>query len=190
MSFFDDDEETAPRPTSRAPRQRPASDRPATGAPRARGRAVLRARDASGPDQRTLMVRRLAAAGVAVVVVIVIALVINGCAKAKGRQALKTYNREVGQLGHESDEQVAHPLFAALTNATGKSALDVEQQVDELLTKAQTSPTRAKGLSVPGEMASAQQNLLLAMDLRVEGMTKLAALLPTALGGKAKQAST
>ncbi len=39
-------------------------------------------------------------------------------------------------------------------------------------------------------MASAQRDLLLALDLRVEGMTKLAALLPTALGGQAKQAST
>jgi hypothetical protein len=44
-------------------------------------------------------------------------------------------------------------------------------------------------LSVPGEMAAAQQNMLLALDLRVEGMTKVAALVPTALGGQAKQAS-
>ena len=36
-------------------------------------------------------------------------------------------------------------------------------------------------------MASAQRDLLLALNLRVEGMTKLAALLPTALGGQANR---
>lgn len=136
------------------------------------------------------MVRRLAAAGVAIVVVIVIALVISGVRKGERQEGLKTYNREAGQLGRESVEQVAHPLFVALTNATSKSALDVEQQVDELLTKAQSLVTRTKGMSVPGEMASAQQDLLLTMDLREEGLTKVAALLPTALGGKASQTST
>ena len=47
----------------------------------------------------------------------------------------------------------------------------------------------AKGLSVPGEMSAAQRNLLLAMNLRVEGITKIAGLLPTALGGQGKQAA-
>jgi hypothetical protein len=78
----------------------------------------------------------------------------------------------------------------ALTNSANKSALDVEQQVDELRGLAQGIATRAKSLSVPGEMASAQRDLLLALDLRVEGMTKVAALVPTALDGQAKQDST
>lgn len=136
------------------------------------------------------MVRRRVLAGVAIVLVIVVVLVINGCLKSEKTQSLKTYNREVGTLAYESDAHVAQPLFGALTNASGKSALDVEQQVDELLTQAQTIAAHAKSLSVPGEMAAAQQNLLLALDLRLEGMTKLTSLLPTALGGQAKQTST
>ena len=39
-------------------------------------------------------------------------------------------------------------------------------------------------------MAGAQRNLVLAYDLRAEGLTKVAALVPTALGGQGKQAST
>jgi hypothetical protein len=136
------------------------------------------------------MMRRRVAAGVAVVVLIVIVLVINGCLKSEKQQSLKTYNHEVSALAQESDAQVSHPLFSALTDAASKPALDVEQQIDELLKQAQGIATRAKGLSVPGEMAAAQQNLLLALDLRVEGMTKLAALVPIALGGQAKQTST
>jgi len=136
------------------------------------------------------MVRRLVAAGAAVVLLIVIALVVNGCVKSEKQQSLKSYNRDVSQLAQESDEQVAHPLFVALSGAAGKSALDVEQQVDELSLDQRKIAERAQGLSVPGEMDAAQRDLLLAFNLRTEGMSKIAALLPKALGGQAKAAST
>lgn len=135
------------------------------------------------------MVRRLGAAGIGIAIVIVLALVINGCVKSEKRQSLTNYNRDVNQLVQESDAQVSRPLFVALTNSTSKSALDVEQQVDELLKQAQTIAAHAAGMSVPGEMADAQRDLLLTLDLRVEGMTKVAALIPKALGGQAKQSS-
>jgi hypothetical protein len=191
LSFFDDDEETAPRPSSRAPRQRPSAQRPAGGVSprRPRPRRPSHA-GPSGTDQQTLLVRRLVAAGVGIALVIVLALVINGCVKSEKRQSLTSYNRDVNQLVQESNTQVSGPLFVALTNATSKSALDVEQQVDNLLKQAQTIAARAGGLSVPGEMADAQRDLLMTLDLRVEGMTKVAELVPTALGGQAKQAST
>jgi hypothetical protein len=136
------------------------------------------------------MVRRRVAAGVGVVLLIVIVLVVNGCLKSQRIQGLKDYNRNVSLIATESDEQVSHPLFSALAGAAGKAALSVEVQVDQLRIQAQGLATRAKGLSVPGEMAAAQRNLLLAMDLRVEGLIKVAALLPTALGGQGKSAST
>jgi hypothetical protein len=187
LSFFDDDEETAPRPSPRAPRRRvvggPASEGAGARSPRPRR---LQA-GGGGPDQHTLMVRRAIAAGVAVVLLIVIVLVVNGCLKSEKQQGLKTYNREVSALAQEYQTNVAAPLFVTLTGAASKSALDVQQQIDHLEEQAQMIASRAKGLSVPGEMAAAQQNLLLCMNLRVEGMNKVAALLPTALGGKAKQ---
>jgi hypothetical protein len=136
------------------------------------------------------MVRRRVAAGGAVVAVIVIVLLINGCLKSQQKQSLKDYNRNVSQLAQESDTQVSAPLYTALAGAGGKSALDVEVQIDQLRIQAQTLASRAKSLSVPGEMVSAQRNLVLAMNLRVEGMTKIAALVPTALGGQGQQAST
>jgi uncharacterized protein with FMN-binding domain len=142
-----------------------------------------------GIDQHTLMVRRLVAAGIGVVVVIVIAVLINGCLKSEKQQSLKDYNRSVSQLGQESETQVARPLFTALTGAAGKPSLNVEVQVDQLRIKAQSIANHAKELSVPGEMTSAQRDLLLALGFRVEGITKIAALLPTALGGKRKEAT-
>jgi len=136
------------------------------------------------------MVRRRIAAGVAVVLLIVIVLVINSCVKSQKQQSLKDYNHEVSRLAEEQSSQVATPLFQALSGASGKPALNVEEQIDQLRIAAENIANRAKGLSVPGEMANAQRTLLLTLDLRLEGMTKLAALVPQALGGKSKQAIT
>ena len=136
------------------------------------------------------MVRRRVAAGVGVLLLIVIILIVNGCLKSQQQQALKDYNRNASQLARESDEHVSHPLFSTLAGAGAKSALNVEVQVDQLRIQAQSLATHARSLGVPGDMAGAQRNLLLALDLRVEGLTKVAALLPTALGGKGTQAST
>jgi hypothetical protein len=130
------------------------------------------------------------AAGIGVVLLIVIVLVVNGCLKSQKHQALKDYNRNVGQIAQASDEQVSAPLFSALTGAGGKSALSVEEQIDQLRIQAQSLANRAKGLSVPGEMTGAQRNLLLALDLRAEALAKIAALVPTALGGQGEHAST
>jgi hypothetical protein len=134
------------------------------------------------------MVRRRAAAGVAVVLLIVIVLVINGCLKSQNVESLKEYNHQVSTLAQESNTQVSQPLFAALTDAAGKSALDVEVQIDQLHIQAQRLAERAERLSVPGAMASAQRDLLLALHFRSEGMAKIATLLPTALGGQNTQA--
>ena len=95
---------------------------------------------------------------------------------------MKDYNRNVSLIATESDEQVSTPLFSTLTDAAGKSALNVEEQVDQLRIQAQNLANRAKGLSVPGGMGAAQRNLTLVMNLRVEGLTKVAALLPTRPG--------
>jgi hypothetical protein len=178
LSFFDDGEETEQRPASRAPR---APARPQPRRPQASGGALPL-------DQHTLMVRRRIAVVVGVVLLILIILVINSCVNGAKSDELKTYNREVSTLAQEYDEHVSKPLFAALSGAGGKSALNVEVQVDQLRVQAQALASRAKKLGAPGGMSGAQQALLLAFDLRSEGVTKVAALVPTALGGQGKQA--
>jgi len=169
VSFFDDGEETESRPAARAPR---APQRPRPRQPQSAG-----AGDAY--DEHTVMVRRRVAAGVGVVALIVIVLIINGCLNSQKTQALKEYAHSVSTIAAESEQQVSHPLFVALSGASAKSALDAEKQA-----------TQAKGLSVPGAMSSAQRYLLLTLDLRAEGIEKVAGQLRTALGGQAKQAST
>jgi hypothetical protein len=188
LSFFDDGEDTEPRPSGRAPRPPGAG----SGAPAPPGRAQPR-RPSQGTlplDQHAVIVRRRWAAGIGVVLLIIIVVVINSCLKSEAQQALRDYNRNAGQIAHEYDESVTSPLFSALSGAGSKSALNVEVQIDQLRIQAQTLASHAKALSVPSEMAGAQRNLLLALDLRAEALTKIAALAPTALGGQGKQAIT
>jgi len=191
LSFFDDGEETAAHPAARAARPQAGGGAPTrvTRPRRPQPRRPQRAGGPGGADHRTVMMRRGVAAGAAVLLVIVIVLIINGLVKSAKQESLKTYNHDVSQLETESVEQVSQPLFAALASASSKSALNVEEQIDQLRIGAQSIDSRAHGLSVPGEMEGAQRNLLLTLDLRVEGLIKLAGLMPLVLGGKKKTAS-
>ena len=180
MSFFDDGEETASQPQARVPRtpQRP------------RPRRTQHGEGSLPSDEHTLMVRRRVAAGIGIVLVIVIVLGVSGCLKSQQKQSLETYNRDVSRIAMESEQQVSKPFFSELSDANSKSALDVENQLDQLHIQAQSQASDAKGLSVPGSMSGAQRDLLLALDFRAEGVAKVASLVRTALGGQAKQAST
>ncbi|HXP99608.1 MAG TPA: hypothetical protein VN845_06035 [Solirubrobacteraceae bacterium] len=181
LSFFDDEGEEPPTTVRAAPTQQQSRPQP---------RRPQRAGGSGSIDHHTMMVRRRIAAGVGVVLLIVIVLLVNGCLKRGKQQALESYNQSVNQIGQASETEVAKPLFSTLAGASGKSALEVETEVDHLRSQQQELAERAKGLSVPSEMTSAQKNFLLALDLRTEGLTKIAALTSEALGGHAQTAST
>jgi hypothetical protein len=183
LSFFDDEDEDQEPPTTVGPagaRQRP---RPQPRRPQhADGSATI--------DHHAMLVRRRIAAAIGVVVLIVIVLVVNGCLKRGKQQALESYNQNVSQVAKQSEQQVSRPLFSTLTGASVKSALDVGVQVGQLRIQAERLVEQVKGLNVPGEMTAAQRNLLLALDMREEGLAKVASLVRTALGGQNNQATT
>jgi hypothetical protein len=180
LSFFDDEDEEQPTTVRPAPTRQQARPQP---------RRPQRAGAAADADHHAMMVRRRVAAAVGVVLLIVIVLLVNGCLKRGKQQALESYNRNVNQIGQASETQVGRPLFATLAGAAGKSALDVGSQIDQLRLLAQQQAEHAQGLSVPSPMTAAQRDLLLALDMRVEGLTKIANLVRQALGGQTQQTS-
>jgi hypothetical protein len=181
VSFFNDDEGSS---SSATRAQRP---------PRGTRPAPRRTRPIGGhraADRHALMIRRRIAAGVGVLVVIAIVLIVNAIVQGQKKSALEQFSRNVNQAGHDSEQQVAKPLFTALVGAGGKPAIDVEQQIDALQREAQQMAAHARETSVPGEATEAQRSLLLALQLRAEAVAKISAQMHDALGGQTKAASS
>ena len=194
MSFFDEDEDEpttirppAPsRPAGRRPERAPRADRPQRSG---RPPRAPRADRGSGGDQHDVVRRRRIVAGVAVVAVIVIVLLIAGLVRSGNREALEHYNQSVSTIARESDEQVAAPFFQTLAGARGQQGSNVEPRLNELGQEAEEQARKAGKLSVPGDLTSAQRAFLLSLDLRSEGVRKVANRIAAAIGGGAESAT-
>jgi len=175
MSFFDDDEPTR---VGKAPRRPAAPRRTAPGPETAGGPHV--------PDPQTARTRQLVALGVGVLLLILIVLGVKGCLDSRQERALKDYTRDASAIVSDSNEQVSKPFFDLLQS--GKtSGNDLQVQVNQVRLTAEEDAKRARELSVPGDMSSAQQNLLTVMNLRSQALTRIAEKL-TAAQGRGPQA--
>ena len=170
MSFFDEGDEPT-RVTRPARPRRPATgSRPATGGGRGGG----------GVDPQTLRVRQAVAAGVGLLLVLLLFFGIRGCVNSRQERALKDYNRDVTAVISDSNDQVSKPFFDLLSG--GGKASDLQVQVNQLRQGADDDVKRAEGFDVPDEMAEAQDNLLLVLNLRADAIRKIADKIPTAQG--------
>lgn len=128
------------------------------------------------------MIRRGIALGVGVIVLILIVLGIKSCVDSQHTDALKTYNRQVSTLVHESDKLVSQPFFQLLQQPQQSQSFDLQAQVNQLRVVAQEEVQRAESLDVPGSMEAAQRDLLLTLNLRAGGLEQIGNKLPQALG--------
>jgi len=160
MSFFDDDDP----PTRAARPARPRRPAPAAAGPR---------RSAAAPDPQTLRTRQGIALGGGILILFLLIFGVKGCLDSRKERALKDYNREVTAIVSSSNEQVSEPFFALLGGGSA-AATEIEQGINEYRVVADQDARRARGLDAPDEMASAQQNLELVMNLRAEALRKIA----------------
>jgi hypothetical protein len=134
-----------------------------------------------GVDDRTLLIRRGVAAVGGLILVLLIGIVIRSYLNGKRDAALRSYNEKVSTIA--SDEaQISGPLFKVLADAASTGQPNVGDEVNSYRVQAQLEASDARGLSVPSQMAGAQQNLLLALDLRAEALQTIANDVPSALG--------
>jgi hypothetical protein len=165
LSFFDEgDEPTRVRTRPARPR------RPATGS-----------RGSAPPDRQTARTRQAIALGGLIVLLILIVLGINGCLNSRKDNALKDYNRNVTAVINDSDGSVGKPFFQLMSQGA-RNSQDLQVQVNQLRLNAEEDVKRAKAFDVPGDMGAAQRNLELVLNLRQEGLKKIADLIPSALG--------
>jgi hypothetical protein len=169
VSFFDEGDE--PTQVSGRSRRQPRPRRPATAS---RGRS-------GPPDRQTLLLRQAAAVGLALLVLILLIFGVRSCANSRKENAMKDYNRNVTAVISDSDSQVGKPFFQLMNNGA-READQLRVQVNQLRLAADEDVKRAKGFDVPDAMKPAQDNLLLALNLRAEALRKIADQIPRAQG--------
>ena len=172
MSFFDEGDEPTRVTRPARPRRPSAGARAAGGGGGGGGHA---------PDQHTARIRQAVAAGVALVLIVLIVLGVNSCRANQQENALKDYNRDVTAVITQSDKEVAQPYFELLSNGA-REGQDLQVQVNQLRQAADDGVEQAEGFDVPGDMAEAQDNLLLVLNLRAGAIRQVAEKIPAAQG--------
>jgi hypothetical protein len=161
LSFFDEDDE----PTRRAPRPRRAA--PAGGL---------------DVDQQTLWIRRASALGAAVLILVLVIVAVHGCQVSARKSGLRTWNREASALVEQSDTEVGKQFFDTLRQGASQSPEDLQTQISSLRVQAETILQQARKLDTPGQLTGAQQSLLIALELRRDGLDYIAQNISAALG--------
>jgi hypothetical protein len=165
LSFFDEGDQPT-RVRSRAARPR----RPDTSG-----------RGPAPPDRQTARVRQAVGLGAIIIILILVVLGVKGCVDSRKDNALKDYNRNVTAVIDDSDNSVGKPFFQRMSGGA-KNSQDLQVQINQLRQAAEEDVKRAKSFSVPGDMKAVQRNLELVLNLRAEGLQKIADQIPSALG--------
>jgi hypothetical protein len=168
VSFFDEAEAPRSEPTPQRRRRTAGSGRrPPTSRPPG--------------DQQAVRLRRAVAIVALVVVVILIVVGVHSCQVSSRNSALRDYNNNVSTLIQDSN-QTGKQLFGVLSNGSGSGgAVNLQNQIAEAGVTADKQLSHAKGIDVPGEVKSAQQNLLLTLQMRRDGITNVAQQIQPAL---------
>jgi hypothetical protein len=167
VSFFDDEPDEPTRVT------RPARPRrAATAGPGA----------AATPPPDVARRRQFALFGGLAVIAILLILFAKSCAGTRHKNALKDYNREVTSIVQSSDRTVSKQLFDILNK--GGDTADVTVSVNEVRLVAEEDAKRARSLSPPDDVAAAQHDFELVMNLRSDGVKNIGDQLTKALSNQ------
>ena len=160
MSFFDEDDE----PTRRQPRAR----RPQPVGP------------AAAVDPQQLWVRRAVAAALGLLFLVLLGFALDSCRDNARRGALEDYNREVSSLVRQSDTEVGAGFFDLLRQVGQESPGDLQTGISGFKEQSETLLEQAERVDVPDEMVGAQRSLLIALELRRDGLDFIASRVATA----------
>jgi ribosomal protein S11 len=112
-----------------------------------------------------------------VIIVVLVAVGINGCEGSARKSALRDYANSVNTVVNRSDA-TSKSLFDALSGKGGDS-----QQVSQSVN---TTEATAQHLSVPSSARTAQSHLVLALRMRLDGVSAIAGQIQAALGNSVR----
>ncbi len=124
---------------------------------------------------------------VLLVVIILIALGVHSCQVSANESALKDYTNHVSSLVTQSN-QTGTQLFGVLSSGGGSSsATSIQTQINNTLSQARSELNKARAFSAPDSVRSANQNFILALRMRMDGISNIASDIQPALGNSASQ---
>jgi hypothetical protein len=164
LSFFDeaDEPDVTPRTAPRSRRPSGTGRRPPS-------------------DQQSILVRRAVAAGVILIVLILIVVGVHSCQVSARNSSLRDYANNVSSLVSTSNQTGAQ-LFQQLGNASASNGATINAQIDQTRLRAENDLKSAQKLNVPDEMRPAHTDLLLALQMRLDGIANIASNIQQALG--------
>ncbi len=122
-----------------------------------------------------------------VIIIILIALGVHSCQVSARNSALRDYTNNVSSLTQQST-QTGTQLFDDLAHGGGQAnATSLQNQINQTRVSAASQLNHARALSVPDELKGAQQNFLLTLQMRQDGITNIAAEIQPALGTATSQ---
>jgi hypothetical protein len=120
---------------------------------------------------------------VLLVLVVLIALGVHSCQISARNSALRDYNNNVASVIRSSD-QTGRQFFGLLSSGSGTSnATSLQSQINGTRLSADSELSRARGFDIPDQVHGAQQNLLLTLRMRRDGIANVAAQIQPALNG-------
>ena len=121
------------------------------------------------------------ATGVLVAILILGIFALRGCLQARNDRGIATYVTAVSTIMSESGSR-GNQFFDQLESPGESSDLQYQQQVQLLRGASESLLTRAEELNPPDQLIDANQATLVALRLRRDALTKIAAQITAALG--------
>lgn len=122
-------------------------------------------------------------------VVILIVVGVHSCQVSQANNDLRNYAVSVSSL-MTSSNQTGDQFFRNLAGSQGSGAsANLQSSVDESRLSADHELAKAKSLSAPGQLQSAQQDLVRTFQLRADGISAIAGNLPSALQAQTSSSS-
>jgi len=164
VDFFDDEDDASERPRRRGSAPRPES----AGAP------ALGGGGGGPPDRQQVRIRQAALAIGAILILILIVIAFRGCLNARSDRAFENYVSDLSSITAESDA-LSTEFFNVLDDAGGAEGdLGLTQTLDGDRGTSQGLLDRAMGLDAPGDVEAAQEQVVLAFELRRDAIAGIA----------------
>jgi hypothetical protein len=126
---------------------------------------------------------------VIIVVLVLIILGIHSCQVSSRNSALKDYNNSVNSIIQQSNE-TGSQLFSELSGGGGANNITaLAQEVNQTLAKARSELASATALSTPSQVSSAQQHVLLTLQMRVDGIKNVGDEVQSALNASTSRSA-